>query len=188
MRKISKIIGLVLLAFMALLIVTALIFAWFAKANSRDWGDSAQILKSDRKNPKKALVIYQPSRSGATSAIAGKIAQGINDAGYEVTINYPGKHTSIDISQYSIVAFGSPVYFAQTSSALTNYVKSLKDFSNKKILLFTVGQLKDEELDKMEQLLGGAKAAEKVKFIIKLKIGTKDETAAYMIAKRFAGE
>ncbi len=37
-----------------------------------------------------------------------------------------------NISQYSIIAFGSPVYVGETSSTLADYMKSIKDFSNKK--------------------------------------------------------
>lgn len=37
-----------------------------------------------------------------------------------------------DISQYSIIAFGSPVYVGEISSTLADYMKSIKDFSNKK--------------------------------------------------------
>ncbi len=59
-----------------------------------------------------------------------------------------------DISQYSIIVFGSPVYVGETSSTLADYMKSIKDFSNKKILLFVTGaQLENNELDKMEKIL-----------------------------------
>ncbi len=70
-----------------------------------------------------------------------------------------------DISQYSIIVFGSPVYVGETSSTLAEYMKSIKDFSNKKILLFATGaQLENNELDKMEQNLRKIKATEKVGF------------------------
>lgn len=59
-----------------------------------------------------------------------------------------------DISQYSIIAFGSPVYVGEISSTLADYMKSIKDFSNKKILLFVTGaQLENNELGKMEKIL-----------------------------------
>ena len=64
-------------------------------------------------------------------------------------------------------------------------MKHIKDFSNKRILLFVTGsQLNNGELDKMELQLGNTKATEKVGF----KNGLKDETKAYEVGKTFAGE
>jgi len=185
MIKPFKILGIVFLSFVALFILVMLIFAWFAKGNSKDYGDKGKILKVDKVNGKKALVVYQPSRSKLTNKIAEQIAKGMNDAGYEVTINCPGKHMDKDISKYSVVVFGSPVYMGQTSSVLIDYMKSIKDFSNQKILLFaTGGQLNNGELDRMEQQLVSKKASEKIEF----KNGTKDESKAYEVGKRIAGE
>jgi len=180
-----KIIGKVFLGLVVLFILVMLVFAWFAKANSKKYGDNGKILKSNNVNAKKALVVYQPSRGKLTSKIAEQIAKGMNEAGYEVTINYPGNHMDKNISKYSIVVFGSPVYMGQTSSVLADYMKSIKDLSKAKIFLFaTGGQLSNGELDKMEQQLGDKKATEKLGF----KNGAKDESKAYEIGKKIAGE
>jgi len=183
MKMLFKIAGKVFLGLIVLFISVMLVFAWFAKANSKKHGDNAKTLKSDKMNAKKALVVYQPSRGKLTRKIAEEIAKGINAAGYEVTINYPGEHMDKDISKYSIVVFGSPVYMGQTSSVLADYMKSIKNISNEKILLFaTGGQLSNGEIDKMEQQLGSRKATEKVGF----KSGKEEETKAYEIGKRIA--
>jgi flavodoxin len=165
------------------LIIGILIFAFFAKANSKNWGDNEKVLESDKVNAEKALVVYEPSRSKLTTKIAEKIAEGINDAGYEVTVNNPGKHMPVDISKYSVVVFGSPIYMGQTSSILSDYMKDIVDFSNTKILLFVTGkQINNGELDKMEAELGNAKAM-KVEF----KNGVEDESKAYELGKSVAG-
>ncbi|EKX79494.1 flavodoxin [Clostridium botulinum] len=154
MKKGFKIMKRVFLSFIVLLISVMLLFSWFVKGNSKDYGENSKVLKSDKVSNKKALVVYQPSKSKLTEKIAKQIAQGIKDEDYEVTINYPGKHMIEDISQYSIIVFGSPVYVGETSSTLADYMKSIKDFSNKKILLFVTGaQLENNELDKMEKIL-----------------------------------
>lgn len=185
MKRLLKIMSKVFLGLVILFISVILIFFWYTKANSKYCGDNQKILKSDKVNAKKALVVYQPSRSKLTTKVAESIAKGINDEGYEVTINYPGKHMPKDISKYSIVVFGSPVYMGQTSSTLSDYIKSIEDFSNCKILLFATGrQLNNGELDKMEKQLGNKKATEKVGF----KNGMKDESKAYEVGKRIAGE
>ncbi|HIE5420304.1 flavodoxin domain-containing protein [Clostridium botulinum] len=115
----------IFLSFIVLLILVMLLFSWFIKGNSKDYGENSKVLKSDKVSNKKALVVYQPSKSKLTEKIAEQIAQGIQDEGYEVTINYPGKHMIEDISQYSIIVFGSPVYVGETSSTLADYMKSI---------------------------------------------------------------
>ncbi|SHI93346.1 Flavodoxin domain-containing protein [Clostridium cavendishii DSM 21758] len=181
MRVIKKI-------FFTLIIVISLmisIFVWFAKSNNKDYGDNNKIMKSNRSNTKKALVIYQPSRFKVTDKIAEKIAGGIKDEGYDVTLNYPGSHLSNDISQYSIVVFGSPVYIGQISSTLTDYMKRIKNYEDKKVLIFATGsQLNNGEVDKIGENLSTIKATEKINF----KNGNKDEDKAYEIGKKIAGE
>ncbi|EPY2277137.1 flavodoxin family protein [Clostridium sporogenes] len=185
MKKNFKIIKKAFLGFIVLLISVGLLFSWFVKGNNKDYGDNAKILKSDKISNKKALVVYQPSRGKLTEKIAEQIAKGIKDEGYEVTINYPGNHMPTDVSQYSIIVFGSPVYIGETSSILADYMKSIKYFPNKKILLFVTGaQLENNELVKMEKNLGKIKITEKVGF----KTGIDDEKKAYEIGKKIAGE
>lgn len=185
MKRALKILGKVFLGFVILMVVAVLGFSWFVKANNKDYGDNSKILKSDSVNVKKALVVYQPSRGKVTNKIAEQIAKGINDSGYEVTINYPGKHMPKDISQYSVVVFGSPVYIGKTSSTLSDYMKSIKVSENQKVLVFVTGaKLSNGELDKVETQLGSRKATEKVGF----KNGTKDESKAYEIGKKIGAE
>lgn len=185
MKRLLKIMGKAFLGMMVLLFSAMLICVWFAKANSKQYGNNEKVLKSNKVNAKKALVVYQPSRSKLTDGIAESIAKAINEEGYEVTINYPGKHMTTDVSQYSIVVLGSPVYVGQTSSTLSDYMKSIKCSPDQKIMLFVTGaQLNNGELDKMEKQLGGGKVAEKAGF----KNGTKDVSKAYEEGKRIVGE
>jgi flavorubredoxin len=84
-----------------------------------------EIMKSTSSNSDKALVIYQPSITSASSDVAHSIAKGLNGLGYEVTLNTPGKHLSSDISSYSIVVFGSPNYGGSPGEPLLNYMKRI---------------------------------------------------------------
>lgn len=180
-----KIMGKVFLGLVILIILLILESIWFTRTNSKYYGDNKKILKSEKANVKKVLLVYQPSRGKLTDKIAEQIAKGMNDAGCEVTVNNPGKHMPKDISQYSIVVFGSPIYMGQTSSILSDYMKSINNFNNCKILLFVTGaQFNNDELNKMEKQLGNKKASEKVKF----KNNKQDESRAYEIGKRIAGE
>jgi flavorubredoxin len=185
MKRVLKIIGKIFAGILVALISVMLICIWYVKGNDKAYGNHNEILKSVTGNSKKALVVYQPSRGKVTTEIAEKIAKGINDSGYEVTVNYPGDHLPKDISQYSIVVFGSPVYVGQTSSTLAQYMNSVKNLSKQKILLFvTGGQLNNGEVDKLEEQLVNVKATEKIGF----KNGSNDDNAAYEVGKKIAAD
>ena len=113
----------------------------------------SRYLESKSKNPDKALVVYQPSITSASSDVAHSIAKGLNDADYEVTLNTPGKHLSSDISSYSVIVFGSPNYGGSPGEQLLIYMKRIEDFNDKRILLFsTSGSAEGRlEFDKMEE-------------------------------------
>ncbi len=147
-----------------------------------------EVLKSTLDNPERALVVYQPSVTSASSDVAHAIAKGLNDAGYEVALNTPGKHLSADISGYSIVVFGSPNYGGSPGEALLNYMKQVKDFTDKRVLLFsTSGSAEGRlEFDKLEALLHGMKPYK----TIKLAAGEteKNKATAYQLGVDAAGQ
>ncbi len=125
-----------------------------------EYGAKPEVLKSTSDNPDKALVVYQPSITSASSDVAHSIAKGLNDSGYEVTLNTPGKHLSADISDYSVVVFGSPNYGGSPGEPLLNYMKQIEDFTGKRVFLFsTAGSAEGRlEFDKMEALMHGIKS------------------------------
>jgi len=124
-----------------------------------------EMLKSTSDNPYKALVVYQPSITSASSDVAHSIAKGLNDAGYEVTLNTPGKHLSSNISSYFIIVFGSPNYGGSPGEPLLNYMRRIEDFTGNRILLFsTSGRAEGRlEFNKMEALLHGIKPYKTIK-------------------------
>ncbi|MDD3225654.1 MAG: flavodoxin [Clostridium sp.] len=126
-----------------------------------------RVLPSKNVDSKKALIIFQPSLSDVTSVMANSISQGLNHGGYEVTLNYPCSNLSTDLSQYSLMIFGSPVYVGKPLTIVTDYMSKIKDPSSKKIILFSTGgdAANKEELNVMENSLNGVKAYKKIKFI-----------------------
>lgn len=129
-------------------------------------GNHEEILKSTETSPKKALVIYQPSLSSITGDVAHRIAAGLNDNGFEVTLNNPGDHLSSDLSGYDVVVFGSPVYAGKVSDALNRYMAKASGLSACKTVLFSTGSSagKSPELDDMEKQLNGAAVFKTIKF------------------------
>ncbi len=179
-KKILAVLGVFILIFV---IAFASIF-WLVSSANKERGNNEEILKSSQSS-KKALVVYQPSVSGVSTKIAYQIAEGLNDGGYEVTLNYPGDHLSADITAYSIVVFGTPTFGAHPVTVLADYMKKVTDYSSSKVVLFSTGANPEgKELDEMEELLNTS-AYKKVKF----KIGTKEnEAEAYDLGKALSKE
>ena len=119
--------------------------------------------------------------------MAHQIAKGLNDGGYEVTLNYPGDHLSADVSSYSLLVFGSPVYSGQPSKALTDYMSKIKVSSSSRIVLYSTGGFKFYmELDTMEKSLKSMTAYKKIKFLTGAK--KENDTIAFDLGKELSKE
>jgi flavodoxin len=185
----GKIILKVFLVIVIIIVVFAIIMFISAKTLLKaHHGDKAEVLKADVEKPQKALVIYQPSKTSASSDVAHAIAEGLHDSGYEVTLNHPGDFLSSDISGYSVVVFGAPVYGSMTADVLTEYMQRIGDFSDKKVILFfTAGSIDDgPEMGKLEALLHGTEPFASVKF--KFTDGEANKQKAYQLGLDAAGE
>lgn len=169
MKKIFKIILIILVI---CFISSFLFIKWSVDGNTKVYTGNEKILAS-KASTKKALIIYQPSRTSLTSNMANTIGERLNKFGYEVTINNPSEKISSDIDKYEVVVFGTPIYAGQSSPVLESYIKKIKNFSGKRILIFaTCADKKDTKaIDHLEGLIKAADKIEKIKLL-------KDETEA----------
>ena len=169
----------------AIALVAVLVGAGFS-VMKHEYGDRRELLAGASDDAKKALVVYQPSLTAASSDVAHAIAQGLHDSGCEVTLNVPGRHLSEDIGGYTIVVFGSPNYGGSPGQPLLDYLKRIDDFSGKRILLYsTSGSAEGRlEFDKMAALLRGTEPYD----ILKLAASHTEENkaAAYQFGKNAA--
>jgi menaquinone-dependent protoporphyrinogen IX oxidase len=116
---------------------------------------SNEIILPGTDSNRNALIIYQPGRSEFGTTIATNLAKGLNESGYEVTINYPGDFLSENLEEYEIVAFGTTVYNGEFSPVLGDYISAIKNIDNSKILIYSTGMMTDNtsELDELSKLL-----------------------------------
>lgn len=167
MKVLKRILLGVGIFFGATVLVMAVMMLTLNSANASK-GDHEEILRArpSQASPKKALVVYQPSFTSISGDAAHRIAKGLNNGGFEMTLNNPGDFLETDLSQYAVVVFGSPVYAGKASKALTGYMEKTTGFSACKIALYSTGASIDKspELDKMEGALNGAAVVKKVKF------------------------
>lgn len=163
---IGKVIGILILTILLIAVIFIVVMVLIVKSNDAYKGDYLSILKNSDSSAPKALIVFQPSKSKTSVNVANQIAKGLNDAGYEVTITYAGKHVSSDISEYSLVAFGSPVFVGKPSKMITDTMKKISDFTGKTIILYSVGKSSEEpEIDVLKQCLNGKAPDYTEKFI-----------------------
>lgn len=172
----------VIVVLVILMTVTALWFNWMI---SSEKGSKQEVLATTQEPAMKACIVYQPGMSDFPEEIAHQIARGLNESGYEVTLNYPGKKLSTDVSKYSVVVFGSPIYASLSCKPLTNYMPKIKTDPAAKIVLFTTGDTRTSvDLDLLEKNLKNITPYKKVKFYY----DTKEESkkSAYELGKEIA--
>lgn len=170
------------------LVLCAVLFVLVVLSTNLSKGNHNEVLQSEEKPLRKALIVYQPSISNISSQMAHQIAKGLNDGGYEVTLNYPGKHLPVDISDYQLVVFGSAAYYSQPSKALIDYMFSINNNTQGNIVLYSTGTVPNslKELDTMEKSLNGLEPYKKVKFDVNAKNG--NDKVAYELGKELSNK
>lgn len=173
MKKVSifgtilRIFGFLILILVLLIIVAISFMVFVSKSNNAYKGDFTKTLTGSSTSAQKALVVYQPAKSKSSAEIAEQIAKGLQDSGYEVTLTYPGKHVSDDISAYSVVAFGSPVFMGSPSTMVTDTISRIKEYTGKTVILYSVGASEQAiELETLAKALNDKKADYTSKFIV----------------------
>ena len=149
-----------------LLILIALIslFLWLrngVKALSKDYPSNERIKGNSLK---KALVLYQPSLHQTAETFANTVMDTFLNLGYKVTVNNIDQGSMYNVSQYDIIAFGSPVYVGNVSPKFEKYVKN-QDIKWKKVILYSIGTIQKEnhELDNLENILKQQNIVYKIK-------------------------
>lgn len=145
------------------------------------------IMKSKNSNGKEALVIFQNSRSEFPKEIAASFATGLNNKGFDVTLNTAGDFLPKDVSKYDVVILGGAVLAGNLGSPLQEYTKTIENFGNSKVLLYSTGAGLDSlvELDNLEKL-STKKPEQKVKFLYSDKENSK--TKAVLLGEEFGSK
>lgn len=157
---------LIIVVSVIVLIIIALIslFLWLrsgVKALSRDYPSNERIKGS---SSKQALVLYQPSMHETSESFADTVIDTFLNLCYKVTANHIDQGSMYNVSQYDIIAFGSPIYVGNISPKFEKYIKS-QDIKWKKIILYSIGTIKNEnyELDNLENMLKQQNIVYKIK-------------------------
>lgn len=161
-----KVIKVILVSFVIFMIGAISLFKWIDATNTKVHA-SKEIKLTSAASDKKALIIYQPARTNITKDIAMAIGDTLNKSGYEVTINYPSEEISKDLSDYKVIVFGTPIYFDKYSVVLEKYMKSIKDYTGKKVMVFGTGGIKEKTkaISDLEAIVSSASKVKSLKLI-----------------------
>jgi hypothetical protein len=123
MRKWLKIALIVLIVIVVVLVslFAALIFDLKSYG-----GTGSETLNPTGTSVGRALVVYDPGFSGAASRDAGKIADDFQADNYTVVLAGVRSGDAGNVSGYSVIVAGGPVYFGRVSSSIDGFLTTVQ--------------------------------------------------------------
>ena len=130
---------------------------------------------------KRALLLYQPTRHDTASRYAVQIAEGLNERGYDVTVNFAGESLPYDLNDYELLIFGTGAYMSMGAIPVRRYLRN-HPFSRKQVVLFSVGSnlQADPEIEQMKAEIKAIKESRNLDAIPDGISEKKKAIAAYM--------
>ena len=127
-----------LIAILAFVIVVVCVLGFiFFKINS-DYVSGIEVLNAD--GAQNALIIYHPGLSSFMKDVAYAFADGLVENGWKVEITTASSQAPTDLSGYSLLALGSPVYADGPSPTIKRHVERIGDLTGiDTVLLVTSG-------------------------------------------------
>lgn len=158
MKVFKKIILIILLLFVLIIALGIAWFAWASHANKMKLKSDSISYECGNSDAPKALIVYQKSRTDFAENVMKSYAKKVSEKGYNVTVNHPGDYMPKDVSEYDIVIFQSPVYMAATSPVMNDYISSINNFGDAKLVFIATGMLEsEEEFSAIEELFNDHK-------------------------------
>jgi len=144
--KISRRMKIAGLAAIAIIVVLAIAFVGFIAFMFYVGGDAlsnnatgSELLRPDGPVTGQALVVYNPGLSGDPKTVAAQIAGDLKARGYEVTLAGVNSSAAKNVTGYSVVIAGGPIYGGKVSPSIYSYLQSLAPPANAKVGAFASG-------------------------------------------------
>ncbi len=90
----------------------------------------------------KAIVVYDPGLSGGAKDIATKIGYDLQSSGYDVLLAEVRSSAADNLTGYSVVVLGGPIYASKPASTVQTYLNNLQPPANAKVGAFGYGSVK----------------------------------------------
>jgi len=121
-KKWKQILLITILAFV--IVIASVLGFFFVKINS-DYVSGIEVLNAD--GARSALIIYHPGLSSFMKDITYTFAEGLIENGWRVDIATASSQAPTDLSGYSLLAFGSPVYADGASPTIKRHIERIDD-------------------------------------------------------------
>jgi len=121
-KKWKKIVFVVIIAFV---IVVASVLGFVLFKINTDYVSGIDVLNAN--GSATALIIYHPGLSSFMKDVAYAFADGLVENGWRVEITTASSQAPTDLSNYSILVLGSPVYGGSPSPTIKRHVERIND-------------------------------------------------------------
>ena len=144
-----------LLFFLALLVVVAVLASFVGLVVmpniNKDVISDIEVINSS--GSKTALVVYQPGYTGFPKDISYAFADGLASSGCRVEITTASSQTPSNLSRYSLLVLGFPVYAGNTENAVVRYLNRTGNLNGINTVLLAADGLNSPDLgiDNMKQ-------------------------------------
>ncbi|MCW4034644.1 MAG: hypothetical protein NWF03_04700 [Candidatus Bathyarchaeota archaeon] len=127
-----------LVAIIAFVVVVSGVLGFVFVKISSDYTSDLQVLNAD--GSETALIIYHPGLSSFMQDVAYAFADGLVENGWRVEITTASDQAPTDLSGYSVLVLGSPVYAGTTTDSIKRHVERISDLEGiDTVLLVTSG-------------------------------------------------
>jgi flavorubredoxin len=154
--NILKILGVIL----AIIVVAGVIVWGISYYNST----SSNTLNPNSNVTGTALIVYDPGLSGAPKNVATKMANELQQKGYEVKLAGIRSNDAVNVTGYNVILVGGPTYAGDASSVVKTYLEGLNIPQNVTVGVFSVGSGADDQDSNMimQQILQNKNVTVKV--------------------------
>jgi flavorubredoxin len=134
-KKWKKILLITILAFV---VVAAGVLGFIFFNINNDYVSGIEVLNAD--GTRTALIIYHPGLSSFMKDVAYAFADGLTENGWRVEITTASSQAPTDLSGYSLLVLGSPVYADGPSPTIKRHIERIGDLNGiDTVLLVTSG-------------------------------------------------
>lgn len=134
-RRLFKII----IILIAALIIAAGLFALVVFGDIASYTATSVDVRSPTILIGEALVVYDPGLSGAAKDVASKIANLLTSNGYEVTFAGVRSSAAANMTGFSVIVVGGPIYAGQPTASIQGYLNGLNPSANAVVGVFGRG-------------------------------------------------
>ena len=123
----------VLVAVLAFVVIVAGILGFILFKINSDYTSDLKVKNAD--GTESALIIYHPGLSSFMEDTAYAFAEGLVENGWRVEITTASSQAPTDLSGYSLLVLGSPVYADSPSQTIQRYVERISDLNGSDTVL-----------------------------------------------------